>query len=298
MRSGWAAVAVALVLVAALGSEAALDTARDVDVGLQPLLRSLTDFPTWDPDALGGDSQIGFAIAGKVIVLAVSLFLLAMVAGRTGSAGVALLAGWGAFVLASALAGAVFYLVAELMVFEGDLADAEGSALAPLVRAVNGGAVFALYTGPLIGTAVALARRREPAAASEPSTAEPFPPGVGVLHPTDPTSPPSGPAAPPLPRRVGAPASSEPFPPPPPPPPPPPGDVRPPAPTPVATWPPTPATGTVPPSPAWSPPEGQRPLPAAPLPRRGVGSRPVPSLPADPSESLDATEEQAPEKDR
>jgi hypothetical protein len=314
---------VALVLVVALGSEAARDATVDADEGT--LLRSsVLRFPAWGDDVLGGESGTTPSIIVRVLVLLVMLFLLAAVAGRAGSGGAAFLAGWGAFVISSAVAGAVFFVAADTLAFDGSFESfyAGGDTLDALVTEVNAGAMFGLYTGALVGAAVALTRRTVVARVEMPGATAPYtagapapvlpgavPPGAAggvtaglassgayapAVTPSGAASPglATGRPAPPTPAAATAPPGATP-----------PGLVngRPTPPVPVATWPPSPTkpspsqpspvSGTTPPSPAWSPPQTQSPLAAAPLPRRGVGSRPVPKLPSDPSESLDAPQD-------
>jgi hypothetical protein len=229
-RSGWAAVAVAIVLVGVLGSEAALDAAADAGRRTELLLSSLTAFPAWHADAYGGDSDIYPAVVAKTLVLVVALFLLAYTAGRSASPTAAFLAGWGSVLVACAGAAAVFSVVAELTADDA-LPDLGGS-VNRLVAEVNAGAAFAMYAGWIVGVAVMVARATRVAPSMLPST---------VGSPPTPSSPP----APPPPAALGGQ----------------PGSVAPPAsqpaPTPVATW---------PPSPAWTP--QHSPLPATPPTRR------------------------------
>lgn len=228
-----------MVLVGILGTGPASERAIESDDGVRPLVQSLTAFPSWSSDALVGDGDLNPAIAGKVVALVILIFLLAFLAGRAESGLTAFLAGWGGLVVACAVAGAAFYVIADVTAFDGALADEGGGALAPLVDATNAGAVFAFYTGWVVGAAVAVTRRSRPADI----------PAAAAVTADGPA--PSSPAPPP-------PTHSQPS-------------IHPaPTPrTPVATWPPMPAQlGTVPPSPAWAPPKQSTPLPAVALPRR------------------------------
>jgi hypothetical protein len=223
-------------LVAVLGSQAARDATFKADAGLQALLISLTAFPAWNTESFGSDSGVLVSIALKVLVLSVCTFLAAMLAGRAESAGIAILAGWGGFVVSSAIAGAVFAIALDVLAYDGSFSSSQGGLAALTVQSANRGAEFALYTGVLIGGAVAIARQT--ATRTSPAVA---PPGWGMFPSTGPGGP-------------------QPQPPPPPPP------------VPVMSWPPSPAqpsgvTGTGPPSPAWT--STPTPLPASPLPRRG-----------------------------
>jgi hypothetical protein len=200
LRSGLAAAAVTALLVAALGSEWAYEQTFDADESLWPILRSLTELPTWAPVTALSDGAATAAIAIKLVVLLAAAFGMGAAAGRSQSAGTAFLAGWGGFVLASALAGAVGYVA-----FDGLVDDAfqvglgEGSDLpAGVVLFANQGAAFALYTGALVGGAVALTRRRGPrplAFGAAGATPTPY----GGPAPAPPSSAPSyaaGPAQP------------------------------------------------------------------------------------------------------
>ncbi|MGH9212785.1 MAG: hypothetical protein ACRD2C_19260 [Acidimicrobiales bacterium] len=289
MRSGWSAAAVALVLVVVLGNEPVREKTLEADGNLHAVLETLAFFPAWDAVTSGGDGDIVIAIVVKLLVLLAVVFGLAAAAGRSSSPGAAFMAGWGAFVIACGLAGGAYYTVADLLAFEGGLADTEGGFVRPMVTAINAGAAFAFYTGALVGAAVALTRRTTTSAPAfgapgmEPAPAfgapgmepapfgapgPPAPPPAPTPAPAQPPAPTPAPAQPPAPTPAPGPS---------------PGGRQPAPPVPVASWQQAPAGGVTPPppSPAWTPPASQSPLPAAPLPRRGVGSRPVQSLPGD-----------------
>jgi hypothetical protein len=237
---------VTTVLVGILGTGAASERAADADAGVRPLVESLTRFPAWSSDTLVGNGDLNLAIAAKLVALLVTMFGLAYLAGRAGSGPAAFIGGWGAMVLTCAMAGGLYYVIADLTAFDGDVADRAGGALSPLVEEMNAGAVFALYTGWLVAAAVAVTRRTTRAdAATGAATA-------ATAAPLGPTTPPRG--VPPQPSRplVQPTAASR---------------------HPIATWPPMPAqVGTVPPSPAWAPPRSTTPLPAVALPRRAAGA--------------------------
>jgi hypothetical protein len=159
-RSGWAALAVTVLLVAGLGSEAALDATLDADSKMAPLLDALTRFPAWSVSALGFESDMYGPIALKVLVLLALVFLLARGAGRSGRSSAAFLAGWGALMLSAAAAGVAYVVSADMLVLDGQLADSGGGAAAVVVDGLNSGVVFGLYTGWLVGLAVVVTARR------------------------------------------------------------------------------------------------------------------------------------------
>jgi hypothetical protein len=162
-RSGWAALAATIVLVAGLGSEPAFDAAVEANRQAEPLLRSLTEFPVWSAGTLGLDSDIYAAIAVKIVVLLALVFLVGRAAGRAGPSFAALLAGWGGTTLAAAVAGMAYVLVADMAVLDGQLADSQGGAGAVVVDGLNTGAIFGLYTGWVVGVAVVATARRDAA---------------------------------------------------------------------------------------------------------------------------------------
>ena len=159
MRSALAGAVTTVAIVAATGSSAAVEAGREADSGT--VGQTLTAFADWDVGGLPGD-----AVAVVVVRLAVALVLvtgLCAVAGRARSRGAAFLAGWGALVLATAIAGAAAYVyeVERLLdgaTFEATLADR-------IATAANDAAAFGLWTGWLVGLAVALATR--PAVAAD-----------------------------------------------------------------------------------------------------------------------------------
>lgn len=152
-RSALAGAVTITAIVAALGSPAAVEAGREADH--QTVGRTLTAFADWDVDGLPGD-----AVAVVVVRLALVLVLvvgLCALAGRARSRGAAFLAGWGALVLATAIAGAAAYVYEvnqhlDGVTFEATLADR-------IATAANDGAAFGLWTGWLVGLAVAIATR-------------------------------------------------------------------------------------------------------------------------------------------
>jgi hypothetical protein len=159
-----AGVAATVVVAAALGSPAAQDAAREADNAV--LARTLTAFPSWDVG--GGPGDLVWSVVIRLAVLVVISAALCVPAGRSGGRSAALLAGWAAAVVAAAVAGTVAYAFLEATVF----ADAElrNTYLDRLVGAANDGAAYGLWTGWLVGVAVAVAvaTHRPPAAARLP----------------------------------------------------------------------------------------------------------------------------------
>jgi hypothetical protein len=155
-RSALAGGAVTVAIVAALGNPAAQDAAAEE--GASVLLRTVVGVPGWDvPDGAGGD-----VVGGVVLRLAVLIVLAAALcaaAGRARARGPALLAGWGALVVAGAVAAAVAYAYAVTVILPGGtFGDLDGDGL---VAAANDGAAFGLWAGWLVGLAVAVATRPE-----------------------------------------------------------------------------------------------------------------------------------------
>ena len=157
--------ATAAVLAAVLGSPAAQDAAKDAKN--RELARTLTSFPSWDAGGSSGDVRWSIAIRLAAIVLVTAL--LCAVAGRSASRGAALLAGWAAGVVAAGAAGAAAYAFLVATVFSGG--RSADTYLDGLVGAVDDGAVWGLWTGWLVGVAVAAVthRRRVRARAAAPA---------------------------------------------------------------------------------------------------------------------------------
>jgi hypothetical protein len=157
-RSALAGVAATVVLVGVLGSPAAQDKAADNGAAL--LTRTVTALPSWDvPD--GAPASLVWGIALRLAVLLLVALGLCAVAGRSRSRGAAFLAGWGALVVAAGLAGAVGAVHTVAVVLDGGtLGDVTGDVV---VAGVNSGIGFGAWTGWLVGLAVAIAIRTEPA---------------------------------------------------------------------------------------------------------------------------------------
>jgi hypothetical protein len=168
VRTALVGAATTVILVAGLGSPPAQDAARDADASA--LLHTVTVIPSWDIADAPGDVIGGVAIRlGTLVVLAA---LLSGLAGRRGARGPALLAGWAALLVAAAVANAAAFVYTAAVVLDGDV---PGKYMDNLVVAANTGAAFALWTGWLVGLAVALATPAyRPTAATEGWT--PIPP--------------------------------------------------------------------------------------------------------------------------
>jgi hypothetical protein len=169
---------------AALGNPGTVDAAREAD---HPTLGlTLAEFANWDVADLPGDA-IG-AVALRLGLTLVAVALLCALVGRSRSRAAAFVGGWGALVVAAAVAGAATYAYQVAVVLDGRTLDP--SYLGGLARAANNGAIFGLWTGWLVGLAVALAVRTEPAVAHRPATHAPAravpPPGRGIAEPPPP----------------------------------------------------------------------------------------------------------------
>src|SRR5688572_5923791 len=170
-RTALAGAATTVVLVGALGNPGAVDAASDADE--QALGLVLTGFAGWDVSDLPGD-----AVGGVVLRLGSTIALVALLSGLVGrsrSRAAAFIGGWGALAVAAAVAGGVAYVYQVAVVLDGRTLSP--SYLDGLVRAVDVGASFGVWTGWLVGLAVALTTRRAvrsaPAArAAGPRTAE------------------------------------------------------------------------------------------------------------------------------
>jgi hypothetical protein len=219
-------------LVAVLGSERVVDRTADADRSMRPLLRSLTRHPTWASDQL--PANLGLAVGAKVGALLLGVAVLTWLATAAGSRLTAFLAGWAATVVSSALAGLTFVVTSNVLRPELSSNDVVSA-----VVEVNRGAAFGLYTGWLVGMAIAAV----PMCRSLSSQAGPSPRRR---------------------RRRGTPAPPAPEPAAPPPPP-------------ATTWPPRPPIGTVLPNPAWTAAghhqDPERPPIAAPQPTAGPAAR-------------------------
>lgn len=172
-RSLVAGVATTAVLAAALGSPAAQDAARDAENGV--FAQTVSAFPSWDVG--GAPADLVWSVVIRLAVLVVVTGLLCAVAGRSGHRGAAFLAGWAAAVVGAALAGAVAFAYLDLTVFTD--AHLTGTYLDRLVGAANDGVAYGLWTGWLVGVAMALVMR--PARAVAPARADQEAPvGLGI----------------------------------------------------------------------------------------------------------------------
>lgn len=208
-RSGWVAVLITALLVGGLGSPPAFDRATQVEGQARPLLDSLTSFPAWSTDQLGGGSDMIGPIVTKVVLLLVVVFIGAGITGRVGSATASFLATWGTVMVGAALAGGVFLAAADAFAFDGTLADGARGAIPLVVEGFNGGVQFGLYTGWLVGLATALVARRLEDDDDAPALMAGSAPGYPTVYPPLPsTSQWTGPLTQPVPatgdRRTGA----------------------------------------------------------------------------------------------
>jgi hypothetical protein len=154
-RSAVAGTATVGVLVAVLGSPAVVDAAQDLAERHRiPLTAAtFTDIPNWDVFDSGISADVVWGVVLKLAVLFAVAGLLTALAGRASHRS-AFLAGWGSLVVAAGMAGAVDYAYRDAVL---------GSAPNPfdvsyfdnLLSATNVGAGFGLWTGWLVGAAVA-----------------------------------------------------------------------------------------------------------------------------------------------
>ncbi len=154
-RSAVAGTATVGVLVGVLGSPAVVDAARDLAERHRiPLTATtFTDIPNWDVFDSGTSADVVWGVVLKLAVLFAVAGLLTALAGRASHRS-AFLAGWGSLVVAAGMAGAVDYAYRDAVL---------GSAPNPfdvsyfdnLLSATNVGAGFGLWTGWLVGAAVA-----------------------------------------------------------------------------------------------------------------------------------------------
>jgi hypothetical protein len=191
-RTALAGVATTAVLVAALGNPAVQDAGRDADNPV--LVRTFTGFPGWDVDGATADVVWGIVIRLGVFVVVAGL--LCAPAGRSRARAPAVLAGWAAVVVAAGSGAAAAYVWVDAVVLDG--VGLPGTYVDRLVSAVNAGAAFGLWTGWLVGLAVALATRTAPAEAID--DLEPWAPPAPAGRISDPPlpwwAPPAAPAAP------------------------------------------------------------------------------------------------------
>src|SRR5918997_1957384 len=164
-RSALAGAVTSAVLVAALGSPAVVEAGRDAEI--RTLGLTLTAFPDWDVSGQPGEVVGGVAVRLGVVLVVVTL--LCALAGRSRSRGAAFLAAWGALVVATAVAGAVAYAYEAGVVLDRRMSGP--SFVDRIVGAANDAAAFGLWTGWLVGVAVAVATRPARATAGAPEHA-------------------------------------------------------------------------------------------------------------------------------
>jgi hypothetical protein len=184
MRCALAGAVTTVAAVAALGNPGTVDAAREAD---HPTLGlTLAEFANWDVADLPGDAT--GAVALRLGVTLVAVALLCALAGRSRSRAAAFVGGWGALVVAAAVGGAATYAYQVAVVLDGQTLDP--SYLDGMARATNNGAIFGLWTGWLVGLAVALVVRTEPAVAPRPAAVAPAravpPPGRVIAEPPPP----------------------------------------------------------------------------------------------------------------
>jgi hypothetical protein len=155
-RSALAGGAVTVAIVVALGNPAAQDAAGED--GASVLLRTVAGVPAWDVPGGAGRDVVGGVVLRLAVLIVMAAGLCAL-AGRARARGPAVLAGWGALVVAGAGAAAVAYAYTVTVVLPGGtVGDLDGDGI---VAAANDGAAFGLWAGWLVGLAVAIAGRPE-----------------------------------------------------------------------------------------------------------------------------------------
>jgi hypothetical protein len=179
MRSALAGGVMTVALAAALGSPAAQDAAAED--GASVLVRTVTGVPSWDVPADAGGDIVGGIVLRLAVLVGVTMALCA-VAGRARRRGPALLAAWGGLGVAAALAATAAYVYSVTVVLPGGFGDLRQDAI---VAAANDGAAFGLWTGWLVGLAVAVVTRPERTDPFEELATEPAPRG----RITDPPAP-------------------------------------------------------------------------------------------------------------
>lgn len=163
------------------------DRALESGTGTRDLMISLTSFPQWSTKAFGQGSDVIAPLALKIILFLFAVFLGAALAARVGSSTAAFLAGWGTVMLAAALAGAVFWLVADATVFDGEAADSRGGIVPLTVEGLNSGVQFGLYTGWLVGLGLLITARSprpEPEWVAPAHSQSAAPPATSTSYPT------------------------------------------------------------------------------------------------------------------
>src|ERR671918_688695 len=173
VRSAAAGTATAALVVGVLGSPALVDAGQDLAERHRSSLtaETLTGLPNWDVFDRGTPTDVVWGIVLKLGVFLVVVALLAGLAGRA-SRRSAFLGGWASVVVAAGIAGAVHYVYEDAVVgarqnpFQVSYFD-------NLLGAVNTGAGFGLWTGWLVGLAVAATARlpvRSPRIPTLPAT--------------------------------------------------------------------------------------------------------------------------------
>jgi hypothetical protein len=158
-RSALAGGATAAVVFGVLGNPAVVDAAQEAET--RAISQTVIGFASWDTVELDRESVAGVAL--KVAVGIVGAALLCAVAGRARSRAAAFVGGWGAMTVAAAAAGALFEVYLVEVVNDGATPGARYADL--VVDGVNRGAAFGLWTGWIVGLAVALTLRTAPATA-------------------------------------------------------------------------------------------------------------------------------------
>jgi hypothetical protein len=144
-------------LVGVLGSPALVGASQDLAEHHRiPLTAAtFTDIPNWDVFDSGTTAEVVWGVVLKLAVLFVVVGLLTALSGRA-SHGAAFIAGWGSLVVAAGMAGAADYAYRDAVV-DSTQNPFGVSYFDNLLSATNVGAAFGLWTGWLVGAAVAVA---------------------------------------------------------------------------------------------------------------------------------------------
>jgi hypothetical protein len=163
VRTAVAGTATVVAVVGVLGSPAVVDGVHELAARhASPITAAtFTGFPSWDVFDDGTPGEAIWGIVLKLAVLLAAAAVLATLAGRA-SRRSAFLAGWASLIVAAGVAGAVHYAYQYAVVLDGQNA-LPASYLDNLLSSANAGAAFGLWTGWIVGAAVAATVRVRPA---------------------------------------------------------------------------------------------------------------------------------------
>jgi len=159
VRTAAAGTTTAALLVGVLGSPALVDAGQDLaERHRSPLTAgTLIRFPSWDVFDRNTPTDVVWGVVLKLAVLLIVVGLLAGLAGRA-SRRSAFLGGWASLIVAAGIAGAVHHVYSDAALGAGQN-PFQVSYFDNLLSAANTGAGFGLWTGWLVGVAVAATAR-------------------------------------------------------------------------------------------------------------------------------------------